>query len=79
MNKVAREKFIRQLKPCSHCGGKGFLEEDSRAYMNGESVRCAYVWCTKCHARSAKFDIKETSRVDAVTKAVENWNARWNG
>lgn len=76
MNKETREKFIRQLKPCPHCGGKGYLEEDSRAFMDGESVRCSFVWCTKCHARSAKFNIKP-SRGEAVSKAVAAWNERW--
>lgn len=68
------------IKFCPFCGGKPYLEQNSRNFVNGESTRVAYVRCTECHARSERFrltDFGHTSHsTEAETKAVEAWNRR---
>ena len=70
-------KKIYELLPCPFCGGEGHMEHNSRAYMNHNSVRVAYVYCKNCNARSPKFNREKYSpHTIAEQKAAEAWNTR---
>lgn len=59
------------LKPCPFCRGKAELVD--RVYGTG-IVDSAYVYCTKCKARSQ--EVMSNVHYCADEKAVELWNTR---
>ena len=69
--------MMHNLKACPFCGGRPYIESQSRCFINGESVRCAYVRCTECECRTQRVPIKP-SQAEAVQKVVNSWNARYN-
>lgn len=69
-----------ELKPCPFCGGKAYLEKNSRGFDKGESCRVSYVRCLECNARTARFALRDfghTSHSSVANEyAVEAWNQR---
>ena len=72
--------YKAELKPCPFCGGKPYLEQSSRAFVNGEPGRVAFVRCTNCEARTGKVPLmkygKTSNSIEANDEAVELWNRR---
>ena len=68
------------LLPCPFCGGKPYLERHSRAFINAQTTKVAYVRCTQCDARSQRVplsDYGKTSRSAEAERVVINaWNRR---
>lgn len=64
------------LKTCPFCGGKPFIEEKSRGFVNGEPTHVTYIRCSVCNARSPRFDLKDCENYVAVQKAADAWNKR---
>lgn len=67
------------LKPCPFCGGEAHLENHTRVYYKGETVRASLVHCKQCKTRTGKF--VHNNYVDrriqrACADAVEAWNRR---
>ncbi len=71
---------MTELKPCPFCGGEAYLETRHRAFVKAQTTRVAYVRCTKCEARSARFELKaygcSSSSAEANRKAIEAWEMR---
>ena len=71
---------MSELKPCPFCGGEAKLEKSTRAFVGGKSTKCSLVHCSKCNARTAKFDITDYGRsshsLAARLDAIEAWNRR---
>ena len=65
------------LKACPFCGGRPYIESNSRGFVKGISCRVAYVRCTECNTRTARFPVSIGQRV-AVDAAVNRWNSRFN-
>lgn len=69
-----------ELKPCPFCGANAYLERSHRAFIKAQTTRVAFVRCTKCNARSGRFQLEaygKTSRShEAEEAAVEAWNKR---
>ncbi len=69
-----------QIKLCPFCGGRPYLEGHTRAFINGETTKVAFVRCTQCSARSGRFNLadfgKSSWSIDACKAAVEAWNSR---
>ena len=59
-----------ELKPCPFCGGKASIGTKTFDVFN----MAAYVFCTKCNARTGL--IKEDVNYAAIEKAKETWNHR---
>lgn len=73
-------RIAYDIKPCPFCGGAPKLERSSRAFINGESTKVAYIWCTNCNARSPRVPLikygKTSASVDAEAEVVTAWNRR---
>lgn len=71
-----------KLLRCPFCGGKAYLETAHRAFIQGETTKVAYVRCTKCNARSGRFELRDFGKSahshEANEMAVNAWNARVN-
>ena len=69
-----------ELKPCPFCGGKPYLETRHRAFIQAQTTRVAFVRCTKCNARTNRFELQSFGRTssskEANEKAAEAWNRR---
>ena len=68
---------FHELKSCPFCGARPYIESRSRAFINGETVRVAYVRCTECNARAERFPNSIGQRA-SVKLAVEAWNKRFD-
>ena len=66
------------MKACPFCGGIPRLERSSRGFINGESTKVAYVWCTNCNARSARVPLIKYGKTSASTEADKEVIAMWN-
>ena len=70
------------LKPCPFCGGKAFLEDHHRAFINAQTSIVAFVRCKVCNARSPRFKVADFGHTshsgEANRKAIEAWNRRTN-
>lgn len=68
------------VKACPFCGGKPYIEESQRGYINGKSTKVCYVRCRECNARSNKVDVADyncSSRSsEAIRDVVKAWNMR---
>lgn len=71
---------MAELLPCPFCGGKAYLENHHRAFINGETTRVAFVRCTICNARSGREKLTDYGRTsfsaEAEQKAIKAWNRR---
>lgn len=65
------------LKSCPFCGGKPYIESRSRAFINGETTRVAYVRCSECNARTERFPNSIGAR-ESARLAVDAWNKRFD-
>lgn len=66
------------LKTCPFCGGSPYIESDFRGFIKGESTKVAFVRCTECQTRTARYPIS-MGRREAIDMAVKRWNMRFNG
>lgn len=68
------------LLRCPFCGAHAYMEEHSRAFINGSSTLVAYVRCKKCNARSGRFPLskygKSSHSIEACVDAAKAWNQR---
>lgn len=73
---------LYDLKPCPFCGGEAKLETSHRAFINAQTTKVAYVFCTNCNARSGRVALKDygctSYSEDANEEAVSRWNIRKN-
>ena len=69
--------MVCNLKACPFCGGRPYIESNSRGFVKGVSCRVAYVRCTECNTRTARFPVSIGQR-EAVDAAVNRWNCRFN-
>ena len=80
MREIEAANLRKSIKPCPFCGGRGFLEGSSRAFVNGESTRVAFVRCLQCNARGGRVNIADfgtnSRSIDAEREAVAKWNRR---
>lgn len=71
------------LKPCPFCGGSAALFDwaHNDAGWGGSSYYTAYVFCTKCGAKSRSFKLTDyLGPPDGTAEdAVRVWNYRWEG
>ncbi len=72
-----------ELLPCPFCGGKGFLEKSTRAFIQGNTEKVALVRCLQCGARAERARMKDycasSHSRQAEADAVAFWNRRWEG
>lgn len=68
------------VKACPFCGGKPYIEESQRGFVNGESTKVCFVRCKWCNARSNRVDLKDygcsSYSHDAIMDVIEAWNKR---
>ena len=68
------------LKPCPFCGGKPYLEENHRAFIDGQTTRVSFVRCRVCNARSARIPLSKYGKTShsnqANAEVAELWNKR---
>ena len=68
------------VKACPFCGGKPYIEESQRGFVNGQSTKVCFVRCKWCNARSNRVDLKDYNcssySSDAIADVVETWNRR---
>ena len=68
------------LKSCPFCGGRPYLEDSHRSFVNGKSTKVAFIRCKECNARSQRIDISDygcTSRSFQANQLVADaWNKR---
>ena len=69
--------MMHNLKACPFCGGRPFIESHSRAFLKGEPTHVAYVRCSECEARTSKIPIDPIGQAEAVKRAVNRWNSRF--
>ena len=65
-----------ELKPCPFCGGKPYIEDHHRAFINAQTTRVAYVRYRECEARTQRFSTELFGRSKAKEMAIEAWNRR---
>lgn len=65
-----------ELKPCPFCGGKAIIDEYVQMFGHGDFVKCHYVECERCMARSNEIPEFRFSREVCIDKAVMCWNRR---
>lgn len=66
------------LKCCPFCGGMPYIESHMRVFINGESAKAALVRCKDCAARTEKIPVVPIGEAEAVQRAVNRWNCRFN-
>ena len=66
------------LKGCPFCGGMPYIESHMRVFINGKSAKAALVWCKDCKARTEKIPIEPIGEAEAVQRAINRWNSRFN-
>jgi len=68
------------LKTCPFCGGRPYLEQAQRGFVNGKSTHVCFIRCSACNARSPRLDLSDFGRTsncaEAVRLASESWNKR---
>ncbi len=68
------------VKACPFCGGKPYLEESQRGFVDGKSTKVCYVRCKNCNARSSRVNLADyhcsSYSADAIAKVIESWNKR---
>ena len=62
-----------QMLACPHCEGSAKLRVDT-IKIGGKAERCAWVYCTKCKARTNYY--RRSIYTDYVDQAVVAWNMR---
>lgn len=69
-----------KLKTCPFCGGRPYLEESQRGFVNGKSTHVCFVRCSVCNARSERVDLSDYGCSsycgDAIKIVSESWNNR---
>ena len=69
-----------ELRNCPFCGGKAYLENSHRAFINAETTKVAFVRCTKCNARSGRVNLSDYGKTslsaEAELKVINSWNNR---
>lgn len=76
MRSERKKEISKGLKKCPFCGGRARIDY-SRAFVNSESTKVTLVYCSRCHARSGKFDIRDYNNLEsALEDAVKAWNLR---
>ena len=66
------------LKGCPFCGGMPYIESHSRAFVNRESTRVAFVRCKDCNTRTERIPLDPIGQAEAVQRAVNRWNSRFD-
>ena len=66
------------VKACPFCGGKPYIEESSRGFINGESTRVCFVRCKICNARSERVNLKDYGCSSYSSQAIADVVASWN-
>lgn len=70
-----------EILPCPFCGGKGYLEKSTRAFIQGNTEKVALVRCLQCGARAERARMKDyyanSHSKEAEVDAVAYWNRRW--
>ena len=66
------------MKGCPFCGGMPFIEPHMRVFIKGESTKAALVRCKDCKARTEKIPIDPIGEAEAVQRAINRWNSRFN-
>ena len=66
------------LKSCPFCGGKPYIEESQRGFVQGKSTKVCYVRCKDCNARSQRLDIQDFGHTSRSSEAIEKIVAAWN-
>lgn len=68
------------VKSCPFCGGKPYIEESQRGYIDGKSTKVCFVRCKWCNARSPRVNLLDYGRTsysaEAIKDVVEAWNKR---
>ncbi len=71
---------MNEILSCPFCGGKPYLESDSRGFIRGESKKICYVRCLCCGARSPRLDLTTYKEMkmskEALKKVIRSWNMR---
>ena len=67
---------FHNLHPCPFCGGKPYIENETRCFINGQTAKAALVRCTDCNCRTARIPIS-IGRKQAVESAIMRWNSRY--
>lgn len=64
---------MEELKPCSFCGGEGYIEIKDRADWR-EYYQTGYIVCKRCGCRTMSIDTSPGWK----KIAIEAWNRRVN-
>lgn len=69
-----------KIKACPFCGGKPYIEESQRGFINGQSTKVCFIRCKWCNARSPRVDLADygctSYSSEAIKDVVEAWNKR---
>lgn len=69
-----------ELRTCPFCGGRPYVEEDQRGFINGQSTHVCFIRCCACNSRSPRIDIdeykKQMTAREAIDMIAETWNTR---
>ena len=68
------------LKSCPFCGGKPFIEDSQRGFIDGKITKVCFIRCSVCNARSERVNVKDYGKssrsIEAINHVAESWNKR---
>ena len=66
------------VKACPFCGGKPYIEESQRGFIDGQSTKVCFVRCKWCNARSKRVNLADYGCSSYSREAIDEVVAAWN-